>query len=437
MQLKHDILGEEGGLRLAPLTPEWDLRTQSPELFAELAAAEPALGAIHALFSEALPVQRQWGFGDFGAASRPDRHVRAFYLHLDRLAGFPGGRGCIAIKGTEPASENFDSIAKRMGEMWNVFGWSIGGAARHLVEDLSLLNQLERFPICEGKPPGVHPLWDAQDEAQCALQLQSAYLHRYGKLARIPTPLFVYRWPREVRERALEVLRPMLSPKTALLVDSMIGEDLGAYVYYYPSYPLRAMHVRGGDVGPEVSYDKRHAVLAGLSDPGEAIEGWIRLTAEILALGWVPTDPAHFGRGNCLMGQNLVLDGGIVDVNSVRAVSSMRVPGELDFAVRQSVRELTQSICWYLVGTEAGIAWFQRIFADAFAQVWEALKRELAHLDAPAEIQAVFDTSNGVYRSLDRMFRNYYGLGAYRPQDAEAREYQQSHQHNGKERNDE
>jgi hypothetical protein len=103
----------------------------------------------------------------------------------------------------------------------------------------------------------------------------------------------------------------------------------------------------------------------------------------------------------------------------------MRAPGELDFAVRQTVRELTQSICWYLVGSEAGVPWFQRIFVDAFAHVWEALKNELAQLDAPPEIQAVFSTAGGVYRSLDRMFRNYYQLGAYRPQDAESREYQQ------------
>ena len=425
MRIKDDIISSESGLKTASATPVWELHANSKELFDALSATEPALGAIYEFLGKELPVQRQWAFGSFGAISRPDRHVRAFYVHLDKLKSIPGGRGCIAIKGTEPASENFDRIAKRMGEMWNVFSWTIGGAARHLLEDLTLLNQLERFPVCEGKPPGVHPLWDAEDEAKCALELQLAYFRRYGRLARIPTPLFVYRWPREMRERALQVLRPLLSPKTATMVESLIGDELGAYVYYYPSYPLRAMHVRAGDVGPEVSYDARHAALASLSEPGRAIEGWVRLTAEILALGWIPTDPAHFGRGNCLMGQNLVLDGGIVDVNSIRAVSSMQVPGELDFAVRQTVRELTQSICWYLVGTEAGIAWFQRIFADAFAHVWESLKNELAHLDAPPEIQAVFSTAGGVHRSLDRMFRNYYQLGAYRPQDAESREYQQ------------
>ncbi len=423
MLIKDDISRNETGLKWASMTPVWELHASSKPLFDALLTSEPALGAIYELFRKELPVQRQWAFGSFGPISRPDRHVRAFYLHLDKLESVTGGQDCLAIKGTEPASENFDSIAKRMGEMWNIFSWTIGGAARHLIEDLTLLNQLERFPICEGKPPGVHPLWDAEDEARCALELQSDYFRRFGKLARIPTPLFVYRWPREVREQALQTLRPLLSPKTGMLVESLIGDDLGAYVYHYPSYPLRAMHVRGGDVGPEVSYDARHAKLAALSEPGTAVERWIRLTAEFLALGWIPTDPAHFGRGNCLMGQNLCLDGGIVDVNSIRAVSSMRAPGELDFAVRQTVRELTQSICWYLVGTEAGIAWFQRIFVDAFAHVWEALKRELAHLDAPPEVMAVFSTSGGVYRSLDRLFRNYYELGAYRPQDAEAREY--------------
>ncbi|SMG01555.1 hypothetical protein BSIN_4436 [Burkholderia singularis] len=425
VRIKDELLSRESGLKTVSLEPIWTLREQSTEIFDALSAVEPTLNDVYDLLGSELPVQQQWAFGDYGPVSRPDRHVRAFYLDLGKLKSVPNGQGYIAIKGTEPVSENFGSITKRMGEMWNIFSWTIGGQARHVLEDLTLMNQLERFPISEGKPPGVHPLWDADDEARCALQLQSAYYRRFGRLARIPTPLFVYRWPTEVRERALDVLRPQLSPRTATLVEAMIRDDLGAYVYYYPSYPLRAMHVRGGDVGPEVSYDKRHSVLRELSDPDTAIQRWIRLTAEFLALGWIPTDPSHFGRGNCLMAQNLVLDGGIVDVNSIRHVSTMRAPGELDFAVRQSVRELTQSISWYLIGTEAGIPWFQRIFVDAFAQVWDVLKRELADLDAPAQIQAVFATGDGAYRSLDRLFRNYFELSAYRPQDAESKEYRQ------------
>lgn len=426
MRIRDEIASGESGLNLVPIQPVWSLHAQSKEIFEALSKTEPALGEVYDLLGAELPVQQHWSFGDYGAISRPDRHVRAFYLDLGKLKSVSGGKGYIAIKGTEPVSENFDSIAKRMGEMWNIFSWTIGGQARHVLEDLTLMNQLERFPISEGKPPGVHPLWDADDEARCALELQTAYYRRFGRLARIPTPLFVYRWPAEVRERALGILRPLLSPRTVTLVEAMIRDDLGAYVYYYPSYPLRAMHVRGGDVGVEVPYAKRHGVLRELSDPDTAITRWIRLTAEFLSLGWVPTDPSHFGRGNCLMAQNLVLDGGIVDVNSIRHVSTMRAPGELDFAVRQSVRELTQSISWYLIGTEAGIPWFQRIFVDAFAHVWEALKRELAELDAPQEIQAVFSTEGGTYRSLDRLFRNYFDLSAYRPQDAESREYRQT-----------
>ncbi|RQQ61473.1 hypothetical protein [Burkholderia stagnalis] len=425
MRIKDELLKDETGLKVASVEPVWSLREQSQEIYDALAKTEPALGDVYGLLDGELPVQKQWAFGDYGPVSRPDRHVRAFYLDLGKLTSVSDGRGFIAIKGTEPVSENFASIAKRMGEMWNVFSWTIGGQARPVLEDLSLMNQLERFPISEGKPPGVHPLWDADDEARCALQLQTAYYRRFGRLARIPTPLFVYRWPEAVREQALDVLRPLLSPRTAILVEAMIRDELGAYVYHYPAYPMRAMHVRGGDVGVEVPYDKRHAALRELTDPDTAIERWIRLTAEFLALGWIPTDPAHFGRGNCLMAQNLVLDGGIVDVNSIRHVSTMRAPGELDFAVRQSVRELTQSISWFLVGTEAGVPWFQRIFVDAFAHVWDALRRELAELDAPQEIQAVFSTRDGTYRSLDRLFRNYFGLSAYRPQDAEAREYRQ------------
>src|SRR3954453_7871740 len=91
----NEILTDESGLKMAPMTPVWELATNSKELFDALLAAEPALGTVYKLFRKKLPVQRQWAFGSFGAISRPDRHVRAFYLHLDRLESAPGGQGCI------------------------------------------------------------------------------------------------------------------------------------------------------------------------------------------------------------------------------------------------------------------------------------------------------------------------------------------------------
>lgn len=412
---------KRNGANLLPLSPSWELRESAPDLFKAVSLAEPGLDRVYELLRSQLPVQRRWSFGTDGAVVRPDRHVRAFYLQLDKLASTPGARGCVAIKGTEPASDNFDQVPKRMSEMWNVFSWSIGTGARQLVEDWTLLNQIERFPVCEGKPPAVHPFEDAKEEADSALALQKEYFARFGKLARIPTPLFVYRLPSEIRARAIAALQPHLTPKLMTLVESQIGPSLGVYVYHYPALPLRAMHL-SGDVGTEVAFETRRASLAALSDPGEAIAGWVRLVAEFLALGWVPTDPANFGRGYCVMAQNLVVDGGIVDVNSLRTISSFREPGQLEFAVRHTVRELTESICWYLVGTDAGTPRFQRNFMDAFAYVWEGVRKELAGMDAPPAIAAIF-RGEDVYHSLARTFQNFYHLTAYRPQDAEAKEY--------------
>jgi hypothetical protein len=423
MKAEAQILDElrTSGVTSLSLSPTWELRKHAPEVHEALAASEPGLAPIYGVLQRELPAQRMWTFGSHGAVTRPDRHVRAFYVELGKLASVPGGRGCLAIKGTEPIAENFAQVPRRMAEMWNVFSWTIGTGSRQILEDWTLLNQLERFPICEGKPPAVHPLEDAQDEASSALELQTAYLRRFGKLARIPTPLFVYHLPDAVRARALAVLRPHVSDKTLALIDSQIGPGLGAYIYHYPTLPLRVMHLRG-DVGPELSFEARHKNLAALSDPARAVAGWVRLTAEILALGWVPTDTSNFGRGYCMMAQNLVVDGGIVDVNSVRAVSTFRTPGQLEFAVRHTVRELAESICWYLVGTEAGSARFQRNFMDAYALVWEGLRKELVELSPPAEIAAIFSGSD-VYQALERSLRNFYQLTSYRPQDSEKNEY--------------
>jgi hypothetical protein len=420
--LRSEILSDANGIRLESPSLSWELAEHGRDLFDALSKDEPAFADVYAFMKGEMPIQKQWAFGTQGVFTRPDRHVRAFYLELSKLQSKPG-KGCIAIKGSEPNSENFHQIVKRMGEMWNVFSWSIGGGSRHILEDWTLLNQLERFPLCEGKPPAVHPMWDAEEEATCALELQTAYFRRFGKLAKIPTPLFVVRWPDAVRDRAWQILKPTLSEKTSRLVESQIEGGLGTFVYYYPSLPLRAMHLRGGDVGPEVAYDVRHKALAALSDPKQAVEGWIKLTAQILALGWVPTDPANFSRGYCVMPQNLVIDGGIVDVNSLRAASTFPGPGQLEFAVRQTVRELTQSVCWYLLGSDAGLERFQHIFIDALVHVWQGIKKELDAASPSPEVKAIFAGGDGVFDSVDRVFRNFYGLSTFRPQDAESKEY--------------
>lgn len=422
MNLRTEILADENAIRFETPTMAWELADHGRELYDALVAADPAVADVYALFKTELPVQRHWAFGSQGVFTRPDRHVRAFYLEMAKLRSVRGS-GCVAIKGSEPLVDNFHHIVKRMAELWNVFSWSIGGGSRHILEDWTLLNQLERFPLCEGKPPAVHPMWDAEEEATCALELQTAYFRRFGKLARIPTPLFVCRWSDEVRDRAWQALEPHLSDKTKLLVKSQIEGGLGTFVYYYPSLPLRAMHLRGGDVGPEVAYDKRHDFLSSLSDPRTAVEGWIKTTAEILALGWVPTDPANFSRGYCVMPQNLVIDGGIVDVNSLRAVSTFSGPGQLEFSVRETIRELTQSVCWYLIGSDAGLVRFQHIFIDALVHVWQGIRRHLDTMSPPPEIARIFAGGDTVFESVDRLFRNFFGLGTFRPQDAESTEY--------------
>lgn len=420
--LRSEILAAENGIRLETPALAWELADKGRDLYDALLKADPGIADVYALFKQELPVQKQWAFGNQGVFTRPDRHVRAFYLETSKLKSV-SGKGCVAIKGSEPTVDNFDNIVKRMAEMWNVFSWSIGGGARHIIEDWTYLNQLERFPLCEGKPPAVHPMWDAEEEAMCSLELQTAYFKKFGRLAKIPTPLFVFRWPDSVRDRAWQMLKPHLYDKTQLLVQSQIEGGLGTFVYYYPTVPLRAMHLRGGDVGPEVGYDQRYKTIAALSDPKQAVDGWIKLAAEILSLGWVLTDPTNFARGNCAMPQNLVIDGGIVDVNSVRQASTFQGPAQLDFAVRRTVQELTQSVCWYLMGSEAGLVRFQHIFIDTLVHVWNGIKQELEKASPSPELRAIFAGGNGVFDSVDRVMRNFAGVSTFRPQDAESKEY--------------
>jgi hypothetical protein len=50
-----------------------------------------------------------------------------------------------------------------------------------------------------------------------------------------------------------------------------------------------------------------------------AISGWLDLISEMLVLGYFPT--YHIHQGNCMQPQNLVIDGGMCDIDSLHPMS--------------------------------------------------------------------------------------------------------------------
>lgn len=405
-------------LAMVPLARErleqlWDANAMAPGLTAEYCAARPGLADAVSVLDDGVPVQRVWSFARSGPFVRPDRHVRAYYLDL-ASAGLPSG-GVLAFKGTEVAAENLELLVRRLESHWNVYSSSLGGYSRNrYIPDFALLNSLERFPVAEGKAPIAVVVSEALEEAQAALALQTAHRARYGTFAHAPYPIGVFRWPDTLIERYRTILARHLSEKAMRIVSAQVAEGFGVYVYHYPVVPHRVSHMDVPDVGPTVSYDQRLERLTHHADPARVVDGWLDFTAKLLCLGFIATDPASACRGYCVEPQNLVLDGGIVDMGSLRRLESMGNSVQARFAIDKTVRTLARSILYFLVGSEGATELFGDRTPDPFRHVWNDVARRIRKessngLALPAAVERAL-TDRGAYEDLSDMLRALYGL---------------------------
>lgn len=414
-------------MRLVTPDVRWRLDRDAPALFQAVKERLPGVAELGLELCDELPVQVDWHFGDDGPVTRPDRHVRAFYLDLPKLS--PELKGSIAIKGSEVWAANFETLVERLRLTWSIFTWSLGGPERHILEDVCMMDQLERFPVAEGKPPNVHPLSDALEEADVSSAYQLAHLERYGEFAHVPLPLLACKWPDELRDRVYAQLEPWLSRKTKQIVENQLQGGMGTFVYWYPTVPIRVMHLQIPDASTAANgmpFDDRVRQLEQHANLQVAVDGWLRTATRMLALGWLPTDPASLGRGNCLMPQNLVLDGGIVDLDSLREIHTIQTAGELQFAIQKSCRVLAQAIAWFFVGTSAGLARFEQMYADVYAFVWQRQRELLAREQLPPAVAEIVASGDSLADELQRYFGRSFGLGQFRPGDLEDRRFHKS-----------
>lgn len=278
---------------------------------------------------------------------RPTIHRRAIYLQLEE-------GGVLAFKGTEPHAEDLNEEVEHLEAARAPFFGSM----------------LNEFATSEQKVPMGMSLHEARDEAETTLAFQRDYFTRFGRLAQVPFPLLIYRWDERAAARLLDAVMPHLCLASQRSTRAMVEAGLGALVYYYPSLPLRAsqqaphaiamvsataglrlpagtgIHERVG-----VSFDVRKQVLRRRSEPWEVVRSWISLVADMMVTGWFPLHT--YFMGHCLQGQNLVIDGGVVDTDSLMPMA--RVQGDLFHELFiQSVGELTKGSTVYLTGTFVG-----------------------------------------------------------------------------------
>jgi hypothetical protein len=187
---------------------------------------------------------------------------------------------------------------------------------------------LDRFLFLENKFPGAVRLREALDEAELSAQFQLAHLKSYGELARVPLPLAVHRLDNQLNQELASRVCRRLPERHHERVWALL--PLGVLVYWYPTLPERASHVR-------VPFEALRQML----DPEAVMRSWIQLAGRCLQLGWTPCDPRCALQGMCLEPQNLTLDGGMVDLDSLRRLDSFTDPAP---AIEYTLQVLARSL---------------------------------------------------------------------------------------------
>jgi len=234
---------------------------------------------------------------------RPVNHHRAFYWTL-------GPGRVVAFKGTEIVAADLDDSIARL-------------ARGRRFE----LRHLDHYPVRERKVPFALRLGEALREAENAALLQAAYVARYRALARVPLPLFVFRWSDDEVARFRGQLAPHLTRYVLDLVDELLASGLGVYVYYYPGIPLRVREL-----------------ASPIDATLDAVDDWVKLVARILALGFFPCSYVQADTGQMIQDQNAVVDGGFVDTDSLHAMAEGAEPGEFRRHLAFSTRVLAHTI---------------------------------------------------------------------------------------------
>lgn len=358
-------------IRLVDATCEWSAARVWPEILGFVPT--DARAQVLAL-DQSVPTLRSIAPVDAGAIIRPPSHRRAFYLR-----GAHGG--VLAFKGTEPLALDFAQFVAELADARVAVELRLGNPLVDRTLTRAQLSALEKFPLLEGKVPGCVTVGEAHADAAAALAVQRAYVAKHGRVARLPLPLFVGRWSDDVGERVLAALHGKLTGRAWDDTVARVRAGLGVYVYAYPTLPTRLVELVLPDVTRKRELKVRRAELDRALDPARVFHGWLGLVAELLVLGFVPKAPASVLTGDCLQVQNLVLDGGLADAESLISTAALSERALRD-ALRKTVHELAIAATRLLVGLWSSTVDFRDRVPDLVVVVWNALAVQVAAADA-------------------------------------------------------
>jgi hypothetical protein len=268
---------------------------------------------------------------DDGTYVRLPMQRRCFYMKTT-------GPAVLAFKGTEPLAVGF---AEELGRM----------KRERAAGPLPLIDV---YPLFEQKLPLAVGLDEALGEARAAAQLQEPFLRKYAQPAIAPVPIAVFQLPREAELAYREQVLGLAGKRTAKLV-TQLEQALGVYVYYYPHLPVRVLHAENADSFPErveKLVANPHAI-----HPLDALTSLVTTIARMFSVGLLPLSSDAFYIGTCISPQNVTLQGGICDVDSIVAIDELTTDAERHMCALSVITMLSATVKALLVGKLPPVTW--------------------------------------------------------------------------------
>lgn len=337
----------------------FDAEVETPQLIDELAKSLPGIRATLATFRKSLPLVAHSGIGPVGRSGyyRLPNHYRSisYLLGGESSDGQRGASGVIVFKGTEPLLPDFPAYRD----------WMLRAPFRSSALTLGL-----HFPMEIKLPPGAMWIEECKAEQKISSRIQSDYLKRYGRLARLPLPLFTFKATQQQDACYEQVVRTRLPEDAVRKVEPKLRDGLGVEAYYYPELPVRVADLFVGNVR-EAFKQALHSGQVTLT-----IDAWCGLLSELLCLGYSPFTPWHRGMGACVDRGNVCIDGGFNDLLTITEFSSIPDDAALRGCAQGSVKTLAESVL-ALAAASIGMTSAPAIESDIGALAFEYVARRV------------------------------------------------------------
>lgn len=332
------------------LKAAWDIRTASPNLFSKLVSKEKNLPKILNSWMSATPIAKTVAAFDGSNFFRPTGHARSIYFQNLKS-------GCIALKGTEPMTDDYTKAFRE-------------GLNRVPQDSYS---KMDWFVMFESEVYLAVTLDGALSCAKNSLAWNETYFRCYKQFPKTPLPLLVLKLEDEVSSIFFKKLRPFLTDRpqysSVERCKELVAGGLGVYIYYLPGSPLRAAHALNwfpGSGGVGTSKGSSQNLKFKIED---SAEHWITVIAEMLVAGYMPTTRVHCG--NCVQLQNLTIDGGICDLDSLEPMHKIKNDKAFEGALFYSLNTLIADLS---MGLSLNLEWSSGVLWIYF---WNAIRKKV------------------------------------------------------------